>query len=339
MQNDTSHEFGDKVRQAETFHLIRQYNTALDSFAQAIKLDPESAWAYAHLGKVYLDRGEKGDYDQALQHFTTAIKLKPSYTWAIAHQGETYRLLLNYAKAEKYFDQALQLEPNYAWALAHRAATYCNGKMGESYYQKALTDLERAIELMNQDYAWATVYKATAYVLLGNYQAAFIALMAGVLLDNKIFGKKTHPANELGQLCSFQKHYAEAVICYDIALREGPDDDNFRSDVWYNYAVARIRWKGLTEETQANIDKARSILQQVEGDAEVRTYVLYRQAGLDALEGKNDDALNHLREAISHGKELLGKKNPYFKGRAKGDPAWLALRDNPDFDHLFRKSK
>jgi tetratricopeptide (TPR) repeat protein len=63
----------------ETFRTRGDWVTAIEEYTQAIRIDPNYAWAYIYRGWVY---NEKGDYDRAIADLTQAIRLVPNYAAA-----------------------------------------------------------------------------------------------------------------------------------------------------------------------------------------------------------------------------------------------------------------
>jgi len=127
--------------QAETYRLSKNYENALDYFTEAIKYNPNYAWAYAHRGETYR---LIPNYDNAVRDFSKAIERAPS-AWNFAHRGATYRVMgTDYqTQALQDLNQAINLLPDYPWALAHRAETYVVNRN----YKASLTDLRKVITL------------------------------------------------------------------------------------------------------------------------------------------------------------------------------------------------
>ena len=246
--------------------------------------------------------------------------MEPDYAWAIAHRGETYYLMKRYEEALTDFNCAIELKPDYTWAIAHRGVTYERIER----FEEAVTDLSQAIKI-NPTYAWAFAYRCRAYEMLRYYEEALIDFDRAIALDQTIINDWL---TERGLLLSLLGRYPDAMKYYERALQEKPNN-HF---TLYCIAFTKTRWQGLAQ-TQAEIDKARSVLNSNENKVEananvkVRSAILYENAGLDALEGKIDQALKSLQEAMSL--HYLPKR------RARHDLAWLDLRSNPRFQALI----
>lgn len=294
---------------------MNSYQGNLAILNQTIEVNPHDVGAIARRGEIY--RLMK-DYQVSLADFNLAIQQNPAYFWALAHRGETYRLMKCYPEALADFNLAIELNPNYAWAFAHRGATY--RFMGKFYYEKALADFSRAIELQ-PNYAWALAYRARIYDLLRHYEEALVDFDRARALDKTLFEDWQ---TERGMLHSYCGRYAEAIACCQEALQKNPNN----CFALYNIAVFKFRWQGLAE-ARSDIDIARGAL-LASINTEARGIVLYRLGGLAAIEGKTEEALNLLQEAI-----LLTQEAIEF---APHDIAWLELRDRPRFQHLIAHS-
>jgi tetratricopeptide (TPR) repeat protein len=292
---------------------MARYEETLTNLERTIAQNPTHAWAIAHRGEVHCLRGR---YEQALSDFDRAIALDPTYTWAIAHRGETYHRMGRYEQALSDFDRAIDLDPHYAWAVAHRGVTYRRLKR----HQEALGDFDRAIQLW-PDYAWALLHRANVYVATRRYEAALADVNRIVTLDCTII---PHWQGERGLLLNYLGRYAETIKSCRQALRE----DSADHIAWYSLATARACWKGRAV-AQADIDRARAALLPAL-ETGVRALVLYRLGGLAALEGRVDQALDYLREAIPLHVEPVEL--------ARHDPAWLGLRADARFRSLISEN-
>lgn len=272
--------------------------------------NPKNIHAIAHRGETYRLANH---YEEALADFNLAIELNPDYTWGLAHRGETYRLMNRYFEALADFNRAIKLDPDYTWALTHRGETY----RLMNRYSEALADFKRAIEL-NPNYAWVYACRCLTYEQMKRYEEALVDFDRTVALDKSIF---SYWRSDRGLLLSFCGRYAEAIEYCEKELRDSREDQL----ILYSLAVAKACWQGLAE-AQAQIDKARTTLQSM-AKMDARGDVIYRLGGLAALEGKADQALQYLQQAI------LLRRGPFET--ARHDPAWLELRADPRFQSLI----
>ncbi len=256
---------------------------------------------------------QQGQYEQAIANFTEAIALNPEYAWAIAHRGETYYQIGQYHKALIDFNRAVELDPNYIWAIAHRGVTYERLER----YPETLADLNRVLEL-KPDYPWAIAYRCRAYEMMGRYEEALQQFDQAIALDETIIKDWV---TERGLILSFMGRYSEAMVYYQRALQETPDNHL----TLYCIAFTKTRWQGLAV-AQEDINKAKVILHRMEKPND-SSAVLYELGGLAALEGQTEIALDYLEQAISL--DYLPRR------RALHDLAWLDLRADPRFQALI----
>jgi tetratricopeptide (TPR) repeat protein len=109
------------VNQGNTDINSGDYDRAIATFSEAIRLDPNGELAFTDRGMAYR---RKGDYDRAIADYTEAIRLNPNDAVAFVRRGYAYWSKRDYDRAIADFDEAIQLNPNDAVALANRANAY-----------------------------------------------------------------------------------------------------------------------------------------------------------------------------------------------------------------------
>jgi tetratricopeptide (TPR) repeat protein len=252
-----------------------------------------------------------------------ALELQPRSAWAWAHRGNILcENLGRYREAIADFDRALELEPDYVWALAHRGATH--ERLDD--YAKAEADLLRACSL-KPGYMWAFALLGRIYQATGRYEQALDWLERLIERDPSIL---PHWREERGLLRMMLRRHEEADRYFLIALEAKPKD-RFAS---YNLTVNRVLWRGLAE-ARPDIERFRAeVLSSPAPDAHARIAATYELGGMAALEGKCDEALQRLSEAIQQetGMVLL---TPSAK-RARVDLAWSGLHSDERFQALLQ---
>jgi tetratricopeptide (TPR) repeat protein len=284
------------------------YLQKLAEFEQAIAQTPEDARAIAHRGEIYRLMAR---HQEALVDFNRAIELKPSYYWAIAHRGEVYYQIKQYQKALSDFDRVIKLSPN-PWNIAHRGATYTRLKR----YQEALSDLNLAIE-SKPDYAWALINRCQVYALEEDYELALVDFDHAIAIDKDII---CHWQGERGLLLNYLGRYDETIQCCNVALQKYPDD----YITLYSLAVALVRHNKETE-ARSIIAQAKRILESLMrlDNIDKLAGIIYRLAGLAALENQTEIAWRYLKAAIPLHYEPIEL--------ARRDPAWLNLHTDANF--------
>jgi len=90
------------------------YNKAIESFKQAIRIEPDNAGAYTFLGIQYV---ELGRYKEAIEPLKQAIRLSNYYIIsAYDNLGFAYYELGRYKEAIESSKQSIRIEPNNAYA-------------------------------------------------------------------------------------------------------------------------------------------------------------------------------------------------------------------------------
>ena len=144
------------------------YENAIEAYDEAIRLDPQDAYAYNNRGNAYKYLGK---YERAIQDFDEAIRLAPDDADAYHNRGNAYALLDQYERAIEDYDEAIRLNPKYAKAYGHRGYAY--GNLGQ--HERAIEDLDEAIRLdpkYAKAYGDAYRWRGKAYEALGNQAQA-----------------------------------------------------------------------------------------------------------------------------------------------------------------------
>lgn len=203
--------------------------------------------------------------------------------------------------------------------MAHRGATYEDQRR----FPEALADLERALAL-EPTYAWAIAHRGRTYEQMRHYEQALVDFDRTIALDASLI-EDWHTERAL--LLSFLHRYDEALDFYDQGLRARPDDLLAR----YGIIVVTARQRGVG----ALLPQIRQLRGDLEaalgGPPRPRSVALYGLAGLAALEGRADEALAYLPEAIRLHRVRLET--------ARHDLAWESLHDDARFRAILREGE
>jgi len=92
----------------------REYDKAIETFSEAIKLDSKNFMNYRQRSSVYK---LKGEYDVAIKDITKSIELEPYPFTAYIDRGEIYLEKGDYDNAVKDFEKALEINPTHVEVL------------------------------------------------------------------------------------------------------------------------------------------------------------------------------------------------------------------------------
>ena len=92
---------------------LGKHQEAIESFKQAIRLDPDDADAHLNLGAAY---GELGKWKESIKSFKQALRIDPDYAKAHYNLGTAYHNTGKYKDAIESYKQAIKIDPDDARA-------------------------------------------------------------------------------------------------------------------------------------------------------------------------------------------------------------------------------
>ncbi|MGO9112773.1 MAG: tetratricopeptide repeat protein [Thermoguttaceae bacterium] len=210
--NLNAEDAADYINRGNAYYEKGEYDKAIDSFNEAIRLAPKDAFAYGNRGNVW---ERKREYDKAIADHNEAIRLAPNDAHLYFNRGNTWAMMGKDDKVIADYTEAIRLDPNFAIAYRRRGATW--GRKGE--YDKAITDLNEAIRINPKD--------ATAYTTRGSnwgkkreFDKAITDYTEAIRLDPK----DTMTYVWRGATWKIKGEYDKAVADFDQALSINPKD-------------------------------------------------------------------------------------------------------------------
>ncbi|HWN99985.1 MAG TPA: FlgO family outer membrane protein, partial [Blastocatellia bacterium] len=306
-------------------------------FEKAIELDPNYAAAYAALSAAY---DLKGSFlgipelsTKAIEFAKKAIELSPHLTHAHQFLGGAYSSMGRYDEAIESMQEAIRLEPNNAGAHASLGRAYWIGK---GMIDEGISELEHAIAI-NPQGGYAYLQLVFLHTLQGNYRRAeAVAKHAIELQEEYISGKEglqvVGAHTRLGYCYYRQGRYDEAIGEYEREMQFLSSSDHALRDrsmieLDQKLGAAYFR-KGMNEEAQTHFKRGLKKFEERLGRGAADPFTKYYIANLHALRGDADNAIKYLTESL----ERLRTLNTI---RAKGDPDFESLRDDPRFREII----
>jgi tetratricopeptide (TPR) repeat protein len=148
---------------------------AVESGERAVALDPEMASAWNNLGTSY---GASGDNARALEVTREALRLDADFAEAHNNLGKVFFDLARLEEALASYEQAMELKPSYLDAMLNRGLVL--GNLGR--YGEAAEAFSQILEV-DPEMAPAHLGRAKALLERGDVAAASSALEAAVQID------------------------------------------------------------------------------------------------------------------------------------------------------------
>ncbi|TRU94650.1 MAG: tetratricopeptide repeat protein [Microcystis wesenbergii Mw_QC_S_20081001_S30D] len=233
---------------------------AINSFNEAIRLNPNYAQAYGNRGIAY---SRLQQYDKALADYNQFIRFNPNSAAAYYNRATLYDKLGDSQKAIADYDQAIRLNPNFTQAISGRemaqnklrtpqqsisntnalAQYFSNPTTAENFFVQAMdkydkadfdgaiVDFSQAIQL-KPDYAPAYMGRAMAYKGLGD-------------LENQIteLRKAAELLQKQGDTEAYQTTIDLIKVTQDLidSIRSNPNSKLAFAELFFNYGIEE--WK------------------------------------------------------------------------------------------------
>jgi adenylate cyclase len=283
---------------------------AIAEVQRALQLAPNSDDGYRRLGTAYIANDRK---TEAIAAYQKAIQVNPYYWMNYNVLGIAYSKLGNYEKGIGAFREVLRLDPQNADAYTNIGNAY--GREGK--WNESLDAFQKSLQLKPSAYGYLNL--GLIYIYQGIYTEAVNALLKAVELspnDQLIVGGLANAYRYSGQSDKALPLYDRAIALCFKAFQVNPRDSGNLGHLALYYAK-----KGDQNRALEYIRRARSINGN-DND------LIYKEAVIHAIAGKQPDALESLREAFQKG---------YTPEQARNDPELKALRASPQFDKLAQE--
>ncbi len=302
------------------YHFARRtkddVNKAIESYEQALKLDPNFALAYARIAEAYNQMSNypyaspKEAFPKAKAAAERAIAIDPTLSEAHAALGNTLTSYdWKWPDAEKSFKRALELDPNSAAAHYRYGFEYL---VSVGRTSEALAEVERALEIEPLD-PNMVANLSRIYLYDGQRERALIQSRRAYEADPSfVIGRLIY-----GLTLNASGAYADAITLSEKELGNSPNSQHML--LVAGYAFGR---SGRRVEAEAIIERFKEISKT--------QYVIpsFVAAVYGAL-GEKDKAFAELAKSIE-------EHDSWFKW-GKVEPLFDTLRDDPRFAGLLKR--
>jgi len=289
---------------------------AIDSYKQAIAIDPNFALAYAAMAEVYNSMAKDPDVAPkdavpfAKTAATRALELDPSLPEAHSAFGDSLAIYdWNWPESERELQKALQLDPNIGYIHLVYSGSYL-GPVGK--VDQSVTEAERAVELEPLSLINNSVL-TSAYYYARQYDKAIAQGRRSVELDPNF------PLSRFWLAMAFvQSGQYDAAIA---TASDTPKDSTAyaMSMVALGNVYARM---GKKAEAEQQIAALRDL-------GKTRYTRRYYIALIYASMGEKDKAFEELEHCF--------EERDAFLGRMRADPSMDPIRNDPRFDAMLRR--
>jgi serine/threonine protein kinase/tetratricopeptide (TPR) repeat protein len=281
---------------------------ASSELKRALALAPNSDDAYRRLGKVYLTSGHK---QEALSAYQSAVAANPYYWSNHNTLGGAYFQFGENDKALKEYQRVAELAADNPVGYKNIGAVYF--RLGR--WNDALSPFQKSLELQPDAAAYSNL--GTTYFFLKRNDDAIKMFEKAVQLtpkDEVLMGNLADAYRAAGRAQEANATYDKAIQLAFQQLQVNPKLASVTGDLALYYAK-----KGVAASSLQYIRQARAL-------DSTDLQLLYNQAQIYALAGKQKEAVATLREAFQKG---------YATEEALNDPELASLKGLPEFARLI----
>ena len=287
-----------------------KYSQAIVELKRGLQLAQNSDEGYGRLGFAYMNNGQK---DEAIAAYKKAIEVNPYYWASHLDLGNVYLSIGDNEKALQEYKRATELEPENHDSWDNVGVVY--SRMGR--YEECIAAFQKSIQLSPTWHAYANL--SGIYFMLHRYDEAVKAAERAVELSPNqeiAIGNLADAYRWSGQKDKADATYDKAIAVAFKELEVNPKDSNTMGSLALYYAKKGDYVRGMEF-----IQRARAIDKKDVG-------LIYIQATVEDLAGRQSDALRTLREALSKG---------YPVTEPQEDPEFGNLKNQPEFKALMKE--
>ncbi len=293
---------------------------AVESYHDALKIDPLSVDAFSNLGLAFDDLNRPAE---AVQAHDRAVWLRPDLAAPFYNRGNSYNRAGEFGLALQDYSRVLALEPDHTAALTNRATVY----LRQGHYVEAFADYARVLDITPDDpLAWFT--RANAFLNIGAFNRAEADFGAAIERGHKTavsYQRRGDARFLLGNFEAARQDYARAILA-------GSTDGQLL--LWHHLAAGRAgrpnsrslvsafergdlgHWQGLAAKVLLGKSDPVEALAAAAPGAPVReaatrrARLLFYVGAMHLLAGRDAAAVEAFRETVEGSpdrtKEVLG---------------------------------
>jgi len=200
------------LKKGNDFINLKRYEDAIKCYDEALKINPEDAFAWNNKG-IALDN--LGRYDEAIACYDEALKINPEDAFAWYNKGIALKRLERFDEAIKCYDEALKIDPEDADTWYNKGLIL--GDLGKREEELACYDKALAINPESHR-AWNN--KGIALKRLERFDEAIKCYDEALKINPEDADAWYNKGSALKRL----ERFDEAIKCYDEALKIDPND-------------------------------------------------------------------------------------------------------------------
>ena len=224
---------------------LMQFDAAIDSYKQALKIKPDYAEAYGNMG---IALKEKGDLDASIDSYKQALKIKPDYAEAYSNMGIALNDKGDLEASIDSYKQALKIKPDFAEAYSNMA----NALKEKGDLDASIDSYKQALKI-KPDYAEAYSNMGNTLEELGRLDEAETSYTQAIALEPD----SENAAQNMVKLPVGQLDLKILALLDKALLVKGQSVKNQAS--YYFFKANLLKHKGLMERSFDEFCKANKL--------------------------------------------------------------------------------
>jgi tetratricopeptide (TPR) repeat protein len=188
-----------------------RFDEAIESFHQAIQINPNSAVTLYNLGLALADKGRS---DEAIENFRHAIQINPDYRDALDDLGVALAAKGRFDEAIENFRQAIQINPNSSDALYNLGGALLH----QGQLDEAIGNFRQAIRI-KPNFSEALNDLGIALAAKGRFDEAIEDFRQAIRINPNF----SDALNNLGGVLLHQGQFDEAIGNFRQAIQINPN--------------------------------------------------------------------------------------------------------------------